>query len=231
MRDAIPPSVFMVSVVHFAVRSNRLHIRTNRLTSFKPCCLPVSLQFASRSAEHSMDETESWDCPRCSFKNHPDLPQCEICEFNRKELFSSSYSSQCQQHVAQKPEPVTALATPRQVPVVQTAGAVDGLAEMIKQQGLRNLRVKYCLSHPPSAFYSQKGSYGAAWSCGYRNIQMLCSSLVRIEEYRLVLFEGDGTIPDVPGVQRWIERAWAAGFDVEVTSSVIPRTIPIPPGL
>jgi hypothetical protein len=164
-----------------------------------------------------MDEAESWDCPRCSFKNHPDLPQCEMCEFNRKELFSSSYSPQRQQQVAQKPESVTALATRGQASIPQTGGAMDGLLEMIEQQGRGNLRVKYCLSHPSSAFYSQKGSYGAAWSCGYRNIQMLCSSLVRIEEYRLVLFEGDGTIPDVAGVQRWIERAWAAGFDMEVT--------------
>jgi hypothetical protein len=65
----------------------------------------------------------------------------------------------------------------------------------------------------PCPHITQTGLEGAHWSCGYRNISMLCHSLIQVPEYRRVLFNGDGDIPDVHGIQVWIERAWAAGFD------------------
>jgi hypothetical protein len=37
-------------------------------------------------------------------------------------------------------------------------------------------------------------------------------------EYRAVLFKGNGDVPDVHGVQSWIERAWDDGFDRQVRS-------------
>jgi hypothetical protein len=63
---------------------------------------------------------------------------------------------------------------------------------------------------------TQRGFEGAHWSCGYRNIQMLCSSLIQRPEYRAVLFNGSNDIPDVCGIQAWIEKAWQAGFDTMV---------------
>ena len=68
----------------------------------------------------------------------------------------------------------------------------------------------------PVYHYSQYKSVGAKWSCGYRNIQMLCSSLMRIPEYKAVLFDGGGVVPNVQKLQGWIEEAWKAGYDVEV---------------
>jgi hypothetical protein len=53
------------------------------------------------------------------------------------------------------------------------------------------------------------------WSCGYRNIQMLASSLMTDPTYKAVLFGGCGFIPDIPSIQMWIERAWRLGFDPE----------------
>jgi hypothetical protein len=83
--------------------------------------------------------------------------------------------------------------------------------------------------------YSQSGQQddGHYWTCGYRNIQMLCSALMRDSKYSKVLFGGCNFIPDVAGiqvqfrpgnyissryptracVQFWIEKAWRAGFD------------------
>ena len=29
------------------------------------------------------------------------------------------------------------------------------------------------------------------------------------------MFNGDGDVPDVHGIQVWLERAWAAGFDIQ----------------
>jgi hypothetical protein len=51
---------------------------------------------------------------------------------------------------------------------------------------------------------------------------MLCSSLVQVPAYEAALFNRDGRIPDVAQLQGWIERAWAAGFDVQVRWS-LPR--------
>ena len=64
--------------------------------------------------------------------------------------------------------------------------------------------------------YSQYKSIGSRWSCGYRNIQMLCSSLIQIPTYKDALFDGTGVMPDVFRLQQWIEQAWSAGYDVEV---------------
>jgi hypothetical protein len=63
--------------------------------------------------------------------------------------------------------------------------------------------------------YSQKGDDGSWWSCGYRNIQMLCSSLLRDPLYGPKLFGGAGFVPDLTSLQCWIERAWSLGFDPE----------------
>lgn len=58
------------------------------------------------------------------------------------------------------------------------------------------------------------------WGCGYRNIQMLLSCLVKRGDYKERLqkfWEGkctDGdTIPSVARLQLFIEKAWSEGFD------------------
>jgi hypothetical protein len=119
--------------------------------------------------------------------------------------------------------------------------------------GAKKLNNNFVLAYrlcSPCMYVSQKGKEGAAWSCGYRNIQMLCSALLLLrssavvstdvaarklqenddfanpktqagtlqlsKQYAAALFQGNGEIPDVNGIQAWIEKAWAAGFDVEV---------------
>ena len=39
---------------------------------------------------------------------------------------------------------------------------------------------------------------------------------MRVEEYKAVLFNGSGIVPEIAQLQYWIETAWQAGFDVEV---------------
>ncbi|KAK3577412.1 hypothetical protein CHS0354_032260 [Potamilus streckersoni] len=58
------------------------------------------------------------------------------------------------------------------------------------------------------------GSYGdKGWGCGYRNFQMLLSSLAHNPTYCKVLFNGTPLIPSIPKIQRLIEAAWQKGFD------------------
>lgn len=83
------------------------------------------------------------------------------------------------------------------------------------------------LCRPPAHHITQLNQYGAQWSCGYRNLQMLCSSLVQLPLYRRALFDGAfahladpaeaaAAVRALPiaTMQHWIERAWQAGFDV-----------------
>lgn len=54
------------------------------------------------------------------------------------------------------------------------------------------------------------------WSCGYRNIQMLCSRLKQLPEYAgATFFGGLPAIPPIACVQEFLERAWGNGFDLE----------------
>jgi len=52
------------------------------------------------------------------------------------------------------------------------------------------------------------------WGCGYRNIQMLLSSLLKDELYRKHLSSFED-VPSVPKLQMLIETAWKAGFDID----------------
>jgi len=59
-------------------------------------------------------------------------------------------------------------------------------------------------------FYSQVPD---SFSCGFRCFQMLCAGLLRLEQFRKVLFGGFGLIPPVKILQEWIELCWKHGFD------------------
>lgn len=56
--------------------------------------------------------------------------------------------------------------------------------------------------------YGDKG-----WGCGYRNIQMMLSSLVHSTKYSHRLFNGRLAIPSISKLQELIESAWRQGFD------------------
>ncbi|KAI3426091.1 hypothetical protein D9Q98_008059 [Chlorella vulgaris] len=58
--------------------------------------------------------------------------------------------------------------------------------------------------------------YSAGWGCGWNNIQMLASHLLEARPAaRRVLFGGVGWVPDISGLQAWLEAAWQLGFDVQ----------------
>lgn len=61
-------------------------------------------------------------------------------------------------------------------------------------------------------YSSSEGDKG--WGCGYRNFQMLLSSLQRMEQYNFLPAE----VPSIPRVQGMIEEAWSQGTDPQGAS-------------
>ncbi|XP_068698848.1 zinc finger-containing ubiquitin peptidase 1-like isoform X2 [Montipora foliosa] len=53
----------------------------------------------------------------------------------------------------------------------------------------------------------------AGWGCGYRNLQMLISSLLKMDIYRPVMLNFGEKVPSIPRIQQFIEAAWSNGFD------------------
>eukprot|EP00899_Mesostigma_viride_P011005 jgi/Mesvir1/19906/Mv13180-RA.3 len=64
------------------------------------------------------------------------------------------------------------------------------------------------------AVYNFHSQHDAGWGCGWRNLQTLCFHLLeRGPPFASTLFGGCGFVPDVSSLQRWLELAWADGFD------------------
>lgn len=97
----------------------------------------------------------------------------------------------------------------------QSSTAVDGIIELMKESLESCVHNQFRICSPLPHISQISVEEGSNWSCGYRNIQMLCCSLVKIEKFRRILFNGTGDIPDIFGIQTWIEKAWIAGFDEE----------------
>lgn len=160
-------------------------------------------------------------CLSCTFLNHPSMNFCELCDeqlvredskpiqtSSSNQLQSIKYNLQTTH--SSKPKFVSSVK-----PTYSSFEATEGIIELLKEIPESK---DFTFAVPYPFHFSQKGSLGSKWSCGYRNIQMLVSSLMQIEEYRNVLFNGDGIIPTILEIQLWIEKAWQSGFDVEVRS-------------
>ncbi len=147
-----------------------------------------------------IDESASiWECKFCTFVNHFDLNLCEICNSQRKHFLG---------HLKTTASNST-----------KSSSLECRIFSLVKESMLKS-RTPFKLSNPPCAHITQKGTFGAHWSCGFRNIQMICTSLMCLDQFRNVLFSGDGVVPDLRGLQFWIEKAWQDGFDQEVCHNV-----------
>ncbi|XP_019735532.1 zinc finger-containing ubiquitin peptidase 1 isoform X2 [Hippocampus comes] len=70
------------------------------------------------------------------------------------------------------------------------------------------------LSADTDHYCSSPGDKG--WGCGYRNFQMLLSSLYRLDAFASSL--QDKSVPSIPRVQSMIEDAWKLGLDPQGAS-------------
>uniref|UniRef100_UPI00398E6D7C zinc finger-containing ubiquitin peptidase 1 isoform X2 n=1 Tax=Pristiophorus japonicus TaxID=55135 RepID=UPI00398E6D7C len=89
----------------------------------------------------------------------------------------------------------------------RTSGLMKALNEYYQRNGTEIRHVYLCAE--TDHYHASVGDKG--WGCGYRNFQMLFSSLVKMEQYKRDLH--DIVIPCIPKVQSMMEEAWKDGFD------------------
>lgn len=94
----------------------------------------------------------------------------------------------------------------------RTQGVLQALHEYYQTEARDCVHV--WLSADTDHYCSSEGDKG--WGCGYRNFQMLLSSLLRLEDYTASL--PDMSVPSIPRVQSLIEEAWAHGLDPQGAS-------------
>lgn len=149
-------------------------------------------------------ENEVKYCNFCTFANNYLMDYCELCE---EELPKPIHDTVLTTAIVVASSPIVS-----QFDTSVTNGLIELIESRVKNQnGIRTYRI--C---SPTAHISQVQSIeGVHWSCGYRNIQIICTSLIQVSKYRQVLFSGDGDVPSIYGIQAWIEKAWRDGFDEE----------------
>ncbi|XP_075952683.1 zinc finger-containing ubiquitin peptidase 1 isoform X1 [Anarhichas minor] len=89
----------------------------------------------------------------------------------------------------------------------RTQGVVRALYEYYQTECKDSVHV--WLSADTDHYCSSAGD--KSWGCGYRNLQMLLSSLHTTDAYAPLLQEK--AVPSIPRVQSMIEEAWRAGLD------------------
>ncbi|XP_070306023.1 zinc finger-containing ubiquitin peptidase 1 isoform X2 [Odocoileus virginianus] len=96
----------------------------------------------------------------------------------------------------------------------KTSGVMEALYRYYQNAATDVRRV--WLSAGVDHFHSSFGDKG--WGCGYRNFQMLLSSLLQNDAYGDSL--KDMSVPCIPKIQSMIEDAWKEGFDPQGASQL-----------
>ncbi|XP_060609212.2 zinc finger-containing ubiquitin peptidase 1 [Anolis sagrei] len=95
----------------------------------------------------------------------------------------------------------------------RTSGIIEALSQYYQNEckDIKHVWLSAGVDH----FHFCSGDKG--WGCGYRNFQMLLSSLLRNSVYKDCLKE-NSSIPCIPKIQSLIEEAWKEGFDPQGAS-------------
>ncbi|XP_040284843.1 zinc finger-containing ubiquitin peptidase 1 [Bufo bufo] len=112
-----------------------------------------------------------------------------------------------------KAEMMESLATGVDDGRTKTSGVIEALRQYYNIAGPEVRRVWLC--SPLDHFSSSAGDKG--WGCGFRNFQMLLSSILISDTYKDIL-QDFRYIPCIPKIQAMIEDAWKEGFDPQGAS-------------
>ncbi len=191
-----------------------------------------------------LQSEKRWTCQRCTFLNNELLQSCEMCGTSvddntnypcfKPSVFELVGNTKFEEVVKnntilskrRRDKNDNIISQPRSN-IIRTSynepicdpnllpEATTGILELVSMVNYQQ-KIRCITAYPSCLHYQQGGSYGAAWSCGYRNIQMLCSCLMGVPEFRARLFSGEGVVPPIFHLQQFIESAWKAGFDSQV---------------
>ena len=151
----------------------------------------------NNNGEDIKEKRLTWSCWQCTFENSSLLPHCEICEAPRdsdhlekgRAVTVSSIIDGFDSNAVKDAQSILVRSSSHENRFqFSSDGILAGLEAALSFES-SNKRGGICpfrLSYPACNHYSQKGNHGAKWSCGYRNIQMVLSSLVQLSEYRLL---------------------------------------------
>ncbi|KAL8186436.1 UNVERIFIED_CONTAM: Zinc finger-containing ubiquitin peptidase 1 [Gekko kuhli] len=112
-----------------------------------------------------------------------------------------------------KADLLEALAFGFEIGKTRTSGITEVLSHYYRSESKDIKRV--WLSMGVDHYYCSLGDKG--WGCGYRNFQMLLSSMLRNSTYQDCLTDLQ-SIPCIPTIQLLIENAWIEGFDPQGAS-------------
>ncbi|CAF0752274.1 unnamed protein product [Adineta steineri] len=102
-------------------------------------------------------------------------------------------------------------------PIERMESRSTGLIQIISRLPMSNILDRRLCN--PGCDHMSSTWLDQGWACGYKNFQMLLSSLRNDSQYSMHLFGHDATnqinddIPSVSYLQKLIEKAWTAGFD------------------
>jgi hypothetical protein len=169
-------------------------------------------------------------CPSCTLYNNLFNDECIACGTilkKKRNIESTLYSLQSlSNQKSSSSSSSTSLSSSSIINskvIFDSSAATNGIFELLiplikNQPKLHSFKLCTPCTHI-SQLETDEIQDGEDWTCGYRNIQMLCKSLMQVEEYRNVMFNGKGELPNVVGIQAYIEKAWEKGFDVDGCSS------------
>jgi hypothetical protein len=155
-----------------------------------------------------------WTCRVCTLRNEPSTPRCGACSTAREATLpitsAGGGASGAGAGASASADPQDREWTGR-----ITSHAVSRLRALLASSPASLTPPTWALSSDADHYSQAAPGRADSWSCGFRNIQILCSALMTVPAYRAVLFGGRGVVPSVRGLQGWIEAAWARGYDAQ----------------
>ncbi len=187
-------------------------------------------------------------CTKCTYMRDAAFSSCPICEID---ISSAFFSRKRNRSPPSQTEPIRSsklavdditvvdLASSADAKVIVTSfpacpiverrkdatiifGIIPELRRCLERRQMSGASACFGLCSDSVGHISQTGARGAAWSCGYRNIQMLLYSLghpvAAACVHRLI---GDELVHSVSEIQQRIDAAWRDGFDPPVCHLLI----------
>ncbi|XP_038655545.1 zinc finger-containing ubiquitin peptidase 1 [Scyliorhinus canicula] len=188
-----------------------LHLAENRAEE----CVLADRQFAQRLQEEEEKKRKGFEAKRehDEFQKLQQQYGLDNCGGYKQQIMNNMERAVARgqlnpaEYHRRKAEVLETLAVGEDDGRTRTSGLIRALNEYYQRNGAEIRHVYLCAE--ADHYHASLGDKG--WGCGYRNFQMLLSSLMKMEEYKCDLH--GLVIPCIPKIQAMIEEAWKDGFD------------------